>query len=111
MPPTWGTINSVRVPAGVQQRLGVIPAQYRVTSDHAGIQRLFTVMKYTLYYSDTNDAIPPAIWRVDATTVQAGIRTTVEVTDFSDVVRVLAGLAHLSAFNCSRPSRAQEHDR
>jgi hypothetical protein len=46
-------------------------------------------MTYTLYYSDTTDTIAPAIWQVDAVSAEAGVSTTVEVTDFSDVVRVV----------------------
>jgi hypothetical protein len=88
-PPTWGIVNSVRLPEGVRQRLGVIPAQFRATSDHLGIQRLFTEMTYTVYYSDTGDTIAPAIWQVDASTTQAGVSLTVEATDFSDVMRVV----------------------
>ena len=63
-PPVWDTINTVRTPDGIDQRLVVIPAQYRATSGFLGSERLFTAMTYTLYYSDTRDTLPPRIWSV-----------------------------------------------
>jgi len=90
-PSAWALINSVRTSEGLRQRLVALPAQYRAADGTAGTERLFTEMRYTVYYSQSSDAIPPSIW-----TVRAGARpddeaaqVQVDVTDFSGVVRVV----------------------
>ncbi|MEZ4660189.1 MAG: hypothetical protein R2911_21745 [Caldilineaceae bacterium] len=103
-PTTWDLINSIRTPAGRQQRLVVIPGQYRYqqtiqTSDgvqYIGEQRLFTKLDYTLYYSTTRDTIPPAIWQVTQTPSADATKLTigVESTDFSTVVRVAVAFTY-----------------
>ena len=89
-PPVWDTINTVRTPDGIDQRLVVIPAQYRATSGFLGSERLFTVMTYTLYYSDTRDTLPPRIWSVrDLYYCEPKLSIQVQVTDFSGVAGVV----------------------
>jgi len=89
-PSAWGLINTVRTAEGLHQRLIVIPAQYRAVTAAQGVERLFDEMTYTLYYSATNDVIPPSIWTVRA--LQQGEATAtvlVDVTDFSRIARVV----------------------
>ena len=66
----------------------VIPAQYRSTTADLGTERLFDVMTYTVYYSNTMDLVPPNIWRLDADQLENSSQVLVEATDLSDVVRV-----------------------
>ena len=87
-PSWWSLVNQVWTPDGVEQRLVVIPAQYRSTAEDLGIERLFDVMTYTVYYSNTMDLIPPSIWLVDAYRLESSSQVVVEATDLSDVVRV-----------------------
>jgi hypothetical protein len=92
MPASWDLINSVPTAEGLQQRLVVIPAQYRATTDRVGVERLFEEITYTVYYSTTQDIVPPSIWFVRSTRDAETVRLGVEVTDFSDVARV--AMAH-----------------
>jgi hypothetical protein len=87
-PSWWSLVNQVWTPEGVDQRLVAIPAQYRSTTADLGTERLFDVMTYTVYYSNTMDLIPPSIWRIDAYRRETGSQVVVETTDLSDVVRV-----------------------
>ena len=89
-PSTWDLINSVRTPDGWQQRLVVIPAQYRATTDRVGVERLFEAVTYTVYYSTTKDTIPPSIWMVRQLAGTERVTVEVEVTDFSGVTRAVA---------------------
>jgi hypothetical protein len=66
----------------------VIPAEYRSTTENLGVERLFNVMTYTVYYSNTMDIIPPSIWRIAAYRQDMNGQVVVEVTDLNDVVRV-----------------------
>jgi predicted phage tail protein len=85
-------VNSVRKPEGIQQQLVTIPAQYKATSDSLGIERKMTELTYTVYYSITNDYVPPSIWSVQQMPdTPTTIGLSVEVTDFSaNVIRVVA---------------------
>jgi hypothetical protein len=87
-PPNWGLINSVRTLDGIQQQLVLIPAQYSPVSSQVGVERRFNTITYTVYYSSTQDYLPPTIWTVQATPEQNSVEVTVETTDYSDVVRV-----------------------
>ena len=89
-PSAWALINSVRTVQGLQQRLVAIPAQYRATDETTGTERLFTEMRYTVFYSGSSDAIPPSIWTVHAASAQdhEAAQLQVDVTDFSGIVRV-----------------------
>ena len=89
-PTTWGLINSVRAPDGLRQQLVVIPAQYRALGGQVGLERLFTTITYTVYYSTTEDTIPPSIWEVRTHLTSSQANLTVDVTDFSGVVRTVA---------------------
>jgi len=89
-PSTWELINSIRTPEGWQQRLVVIPAQYRATTERVGVERRFETMTYTVYYSMTQDTIPPSIWTVQQITGTETLTVEVEVTDFAGVDRVVA---------------------
>jgi hypothetical protein len=87
-PSWWSLVNQVWTPEGVEQRLVVLPAQYRSTAADLGIERVFDVMTYTVYYSDTMDLVPPSIWSVDAIRLVTNSQVEIEVTDLSEVVRV-----------------------
>ncbi|MFZ1397160.1 MAG: hypothetical protein WAS33_09705, partial [Candidatus Promineifilaceae bacterium] len=91
-PATWGLINSVRKAEGVQQQLVTIPAQYKATTGSLGIARKMTELTYTIYYSVTNDYVPPSIWAVDQLVESPDtIGLMVEATDFSaNIIRVVA---------------------
>jgi hypothetical protein len=78
----------VWTPEGVEERLVVIPAQYQSSTAELGSERLFEVMTYTVYYSNTIDLIPPSIWSIDAYRRETNSQVVVEATDLSDVVRV-----------------------
>ena len=90
-PSTWAVINSVRTSEGLRQRLVAIPAQYRGTDGAAGTERLFTEMRYTVFYSQSSDPIPPSVWAVHARAWPSdeAALLQVDVTDFSGVVRVV----------------------
>jgi hypothetical protein len=78
------------MPEGLAQRLVVIPAQYHPTSVYTGVQRLYDVMTYTVYYSPTLEGTsPPAIWVVNDAIVDGQRTIIAEVTDPSGVARVL----------------------
>jgi hypothetical protein len=68
--------------------LVLIPAQYLSTGERLGIERRFTTMTHTVYYSNTADSIPPSIWGVKALIRGQMSKVQVEVTDFSGVIRV-----------------------
>jgi hypothetical protein len=87
-PSWWSMVNEVWTPEGIEQRLVVIPAEYRSTTENLGVERLFDVMTYTIYYSKTMDIIPPSIWRIAAYRQDMNGQVVVEVTDLNDVVRV-----------------------
>jgi hypothetical protein len=87
-PSWWSLINQVWTPEGVEQRLVVIPAQYHSISADLGIERLFDVMTYTVYYSNSIDLVPPSIWSIDISVQGNSDQVVVEVTDLSDIVRV-----------------------
>jgi hypothetical protein len=89
-PSLWDSLNSVRTPAGLQQQLIVIPAQYRSITGQTGVERRMKKMSYTIYYSTTQDLIPPNIWQVQSSLVaQDAVNVIVETTDLSGVVRVI----------------------
>jgi hypothetical protein len=87
-PSWWSLVNQVWTPDGVQERLVVIPAQYRSTTPELGTERLFEVMTYTVYYSTTTDLVPPSLWSIDAYRLGTSSQVVVEATDLSDVVRL-----------------------
>ncbi|MCA9973289.1 MAG: hypothetical protein KC425_23885, partial [Anaerolineales bacterium] len=88
-PSVWDLVNSVQTPAGPQQRLVVVPAQYRAASAVTGTLRLFSAMTYTVYYSNSVDTLPPSIWLVTDTVPVSGTRrVTAAVTDHAGVARV-----------------------
>ncbi|MCA9918035.1 MAG: hypothetical protein KC445_08790, partial [Anaerolineales bacterium] len=91
-PSTWSLINSVRKAEGIQQQLVTIPAQYKATTGSLGTARKMTELTYTIYYSVTNDYVPPSIWAVDQLADSPDtIALAVEVTDFSaNIMRVVA---------------------
>lgn len=110
-PAVWDLISTVRIPEGLRQQMVVLPWQYRATNNQRGDARRFTDMSYTIYYSDTQDIIPPTIWEVQnkltnnnrARTFTAcplgrkngralplNFLIEVEVTDFSSVLRTVA---------------------
>ena len=89
-PSAWGLINTVRTAEGLQQRLIVIPAQYRAATAAQGVERLFEEMTYTLYYATATDIIPPSIWKVqDRQQGETAQTVLVDVTDFGGIVRVV----------------------
>jgi len=88
VPSWWPIVNESWSGEAVEHRLVVVPAQYRSQTAGIGIERRFDVMTYTVYYSNTADIIPPSVWRVEALPQQVAVE--VEVTDWSDVIRVVA---------------------
>jgi len=91
VPAAWDLVNSVQTPEGLRQRLVILPAQYSASSAVTGTMRVFDTMTYTVYYSDTEDRMPPSFWLVEDATVGNSQHITVEVTDQSDIKRVAAG--------------------
>lgn len=89
-PSTWELINNARTPQGEQQRFVVIPAQYQAASITDGVERRFTEMQYTLYYTNTKDTVPPTLLvqsRNDP--APSELNLTVDAQDPSGVVRVV----------------------
>jgi hypothetical protein len=89
MPAIWELINSVRTADGLQQRLVVIPAQYRALNDQTGVERRFEEILYTVYYSTSRDTTPPSIWTVRNLSGGSHFTVEVEATDFSGVRRTV----------------------
>jgi hypothetical protein len=89
-PPTWAHITSQRTANGLHQQLVVIPAQYRARGVSEGDERRFSVITYTLYYSTTQDLIPPSLWTIETEPLaHGGPQLSAEATDFSGVTRVV----------------------
>jgi hypothetical protein len=81
-------INQVWTPEKIEQRLVILPGQYRSTTTHIGVERLFDLISYTLYYSNLTDLVPPSIWNIQAIGDASTGQVTVDVTDLSNVIRV-----------------------
>jgi uncharacterized repeat protein (TIGR01451 family) len=90
-PTALQNISTFLTPAGLRQRLVLIPAQYFSIGAGTGVERLFTSIDALVYYSDSSDRIPPTLRRVDAGTAGSTVRFVVEATDNSPatVKRVL----------------------
>jgi len=91
VPAAWDLVNSIQQPEGAQQRLVILPAQYSALSSSTGTMRVFEAMTYTVYYSTTEDVYPPSFWLVEDETIDSSQHITVEVTDWSGVLRVAVG--------------------
>jgi hypothetical protein len=87
-PSWWSLINQVWTPEKIEQRLVILPGQYRSTTSQIGIERLFDLMSYTLYYANLTDLVPPSIWNIQAIGDGSTAQVTVDVTDLSNVIRV-----------------------
>jgi hypothetical protein len=77
---------------GDTDRLVIVPAQFRGNQD-MGIQRRFTEMRFAVAYSDSDDRLPPVIWRVESESTGAGTFLSVAAGDASGVERVLVTYA------------------
>jgi hypothetical protein len=67
--------------------LVIVPAQYR-----DGIERLYTKLTLRVYYTDTQDYLPPSIWSVESRGVDNTAEVVAEVSDEEsgvDEVRVM----------------------
>lgn len=91
-PSSWDIINSIRVTDGIEQKLVLIPAQYRSTTSTTGVERVFTNLTYTIYYSESLDSLPPFVWAVDVDSQLFAPTGSVVVTAFdrSGIARVAA---------------------
>ena len=88
-----GTFNS---PQGTRERLVLLPGQFFRDKDGTGIQRLFTSVDSLVYYSNSDDFIPPRPLLIGANVKETDSTVTflVEATDETStapgtVVRVL----------------------
>jgi len=96
------TRRSGRHPAGYHQQrphatgsrpaAGRDPAQYQSITGNSGTERLFRQMQYTIYYSDSEDSLPPFVWSVDLENEFGATTGTVKVVVFdrSRIARVAA---------------------
>ena len=90
-------INQFGTPAGVLERLVLILGQFRHTAvvtdvvPHVeGIERLYDQVIYDVYYSTSDDVVPPTIKSATAHQQGSTVRFGVEVSDASGVERVVA---------------------
>jgi hypothetical protein len=90
-PTALQNISTFFAPAGLRQRLVLIPGRYFSLEGGAGVQRLFTSVDAQVYYSDSDDFIPPNLSRVDAVVTGPVVSFLVNATDNSPatVKRVL----------------------
>jgi hypothetical protein len=77
---------------GDTDRLVIVPAQFKGNQD-LGAQRRFTQMRFAVTYSDSDDRMPPVIWRVESERAGSGIFLSVAAGDASGVERVLVTYA------------------
>jgi hypothetical protein len=90
-PADFSLLNRLNFGAVKSENLVVIPAQYQSIDKTTGRERLFDEMDFTVYYSETNDFVPPNIWVVSGTvSTENQLNISVEATDLSDVQRVAA---------------------
>jgi hypothetical protein len=85
----WDLVNSIATTEGIQQRLVLVPGQYRATTAVTGTLHIFNAMTYTVYYSNSLDVLPPDIWRVQDTLIGSSRVVTAEITDHSGLARVV----------------------
>jgi hypothetical protein len=90
-PTALQNISTFVTPAGLRQRLVLIPGRYFSLEGGAGVQRLFTSVDAQVYYSDSDDFIPPTLSRVDAVVTGPVVSFVAQATDNSPatVKRVL----------------------
>jgi hypothetical protein len=93
-PSSWDVINSIRTQNGIDQQLVLIPAQYKTETGITGIERTFKDLTYSIYYSNSEDGLPPFIWKVEIERRINDVNIIVTVFDRSDIVRV--GVTHTS---------------
>lgn len=73
---------------GEQDHLVVVPAQFLGHQDE-GVERPFTVLTFTVAYSDSIDLTPPAIWEVESVLLGGTTTFKVSADDASGIARVL----------------------
>ena len=78
---------------GGTDRLVIVPAQFKGNQD-VGVQRRFTQMRFAVTYSESDDRMPPVIWRVESERAGAGVLLSVAAGDASGVERVLVTYAN-----------------
>ena len=84
-PTALQNVSTFATPAGLRQRLVLMPGQFRATgvSDGhvVGVQRRFTSLDATVYYSNSTDFTPPTLLRIDSVITGAFVSFVVEATD------------------------------
>jgi Tol biopolymer transport system component len=90
-PTALQNVSTFVTPAGLRQRLVLMPGQYFSLEDGTGVQRLFTSLDAQVYYSDSDDFVPPTLSRVEAVVTGSVVSFVVRATDNSPdtVKRVL----------------------
>jgi hypothetical protein len=93
-PARLSNLSTAGGPEGRRDRLALLPGQFSSDVDSGstrGTQRLFTRMDTLVYYGDPEgaDSTPPAIDRSEAFAADGQVSFSTEVTDASDVKRVL----------------------
>jgi hypothetical protein len=87
-------VNGLRSTGPLEQRLVVIPGQFRCTSGDAdtvtGTERLWTSMTVDIRRCATTDEHGPVINRVDIRAIAGGSEITVDASDESGLSRIVA---------------------
>ena len=75
----WYPTNIVAVNRlGSSDNLVIVPAQFHSTS---GVERLYTELTLRVYYTDTEDYMPPSIWSVERTGMGGTATFEVDASD------------------------------
>lgn len=84
-PARMATVNRLKLSTGILERLVVTLAQFASPST----ERLYNSLTYEVYYSTDEDETAPTIWLVEAGRVRGRARFRVDVTDNSEIERVV----------------------
>lgn len=88
-------ITSLTTAGGLEQRLVVLPAHFRCDEGGGaatvrGLERLYSALSFDLLRCDSDDFIPPAVQRVELVGDGATVHATIDATDASGIVRIVA---------------------